>query len=122
MTLWIPQVIFREICALYLYKGFGFEVKAQSSIMKLLSNDSDSSRDSPEEQQLSVQQASELKAAGQILTFLNKVHMTSPVLLSDLVKTSCFMNTYKLSYTNIDNECDNLRSSYVWCIHIILAR
>lgn len=75
-TLRIPQVIFREVCALHLYKGFGFEVKAQSSIMKLLSNDSDSSRDSPEEQQLSVQQASELKEAGQILTFLNKLHIT----------------------------------------------
>lgn len=48
------------------------QVKAQSPIVKLLSNDIDSSRDRLEQQQLSVQQASELKA-GQRLALLSNV-------------------------------------------------
>ncbi len=54
----------RALCIITIQR-FGLQVKAQSPIVKLLSNDSDSSRDSLEQQQLSVQQTSELKAEGQ---------------------------------------------------------
>lgn len=96
---------------------FGLEVKAQVYIMKLLSNDS--SRDNPEEQQLSVQQSAGLCAQTRRP---DSLHITLHILLTYIVETSKNMsNIHKLNDTNIDTECDGRRSTLACCIYILIT-